>query len=205
MRVFIYTNKFQELLVYAYKMQTKCDITHLPIHFEALTKLVDFILPRLKQEESLSSGELRQLVVMERSKNHWTPSEYRDALKLLGFGEDLPLMVEIHEADTSFLENAFKRLLFETWKPPTDPPSSWSDDIQMRLEPSQQRQHLKDALRIIAEGTGRDDFYQIWKRANEAWSTMDPEKAYSILGIPKETSDDMLLTVFSLRVCLSLL
>ncbi|KAG8790190.1 hypothetical protein FRC17_008943, partial [Serendipita sp. 399] len=41
------------LLHYAYKQQVKCDITHLPYHFDALIKLVDEILPSLKRDENL--------------------------------------------------------------------------------------------------------------------------------------------------------
>lgn len=181
-------------------MQARCDITHLPLHFDELVNLVDNILPQLKRDEPLVNEDLRDLVVMERSKDRWTPGEYEDALKLLQFGDDSPLLLDIFEADAAFLENAYKTLLYETWRPSTSIPLTWNDDVKMKMEPTERRQILKSAVRIAAEGTGREEFYQVWKRISEPWSSMDPEKAYSTLGIPNDTSEEMLLTVYNLRV-----
>jgi ubiquitin carboxyl-terminal hydrolase 25/28 len=181
-------------------MQARCDITHLPIHFDELISLVDNILPQLKREEPLVNEDLRELIVMERSRDRWTPKEYNDALDTLQLGEDSPLLLGIFETDATFLENAYKQLLYETWRPPTAAPSSWSEQVKMKMEPGERRQVLKNAVRIAAEGTGREEFYQVWKKISEPWSSMDPEKAYTTLGVPKDTTEDMLLTVYNLRV-----
>lgn len=182
-------------------MQARCDITHLPIHLEELINLADHILPQLRRDDTLVSEDVRELIVMERSKDRWTPKEYEEAISLLQLGPDSPLLVTIFEADAGFLERAYKELLNQTYRPPESAPSTWSDDVKMKMEPTERRQQLKDALRIAAEGTGKEEFYQVWKKINEPWSSMDPEKAYTTLGVPNDTTDEMLLTVYSLRVC----
>jgi ubiquitin carboxyl-terminal hydrolase 25/28 len=181
-------------------MQAKCDIIHLPVHLDELIHLVDQVLPQLKRDEHLINDELHELIVLERSKDRWTPTEYADALRLLQFGEDLPLMIDIFDADAEYLENSYKSLLHETWRPSTGTIPSWTGESQSKLGPDERRQQLKMAVRTIAEGTGREEFYDVWKKINEPWASMDPDKAYSVLCVPKDTPDEMVLTVYSLRV-----
>ena len=150
---------------------------------------------------------------MEKSKDRWTPDDYEEALGVLGFGPDRPLQLEISEIDAEFFENAYKNLLRQTWRPqpggygygvggdaaPGDK-LSWNHDVKMRMGPDERRKFLKESLRIVAEGTGRPSFYDVYKKICEPWAGMDPEKAYTTLDVPKDTTDDMLLTVHQLRV-----
>ncbi|KAG9055761.1 ubiquitin-specific protease ubp2 [Serendipita sp. 407] len=188
------------LLHFAYKQQIKCDITHLPQHFGALVKLVDEVLPSLKRDENLVTDDLRELVALERSKGRWTTSEYDAALDVLQLGEDSPLMLSIFEIDAIFLEQAYKSQLNETWRPSIPGVDNWNNDVRMQLEPEERRQQLKEALRIAAEGTGKESFYNVWKKVKEPWASMDPEKAYTALQVPNDTSEEMLLMVYHLRV-----
>ena len=201
-----------ELLAHAYKLQTRCDITHLPIYLDALNTLVEDILPNLSHGSptTLVTEELGDLIVMERSKDRWVPSQYEEALKVLQFGPENPLLISIFEADAEFLENAYKVLLRQTWRPSASGYGSgiaeggdglsWNADLKMRMGPDERRQLLKESVRIVAEGTGREEFYAVYKRICEPWAGMDPEKAYTTLGVPNDTTDDMLLTVHGLRV-----
>lgn len=160
------------------------------------------MLPQLKRDEPLVNEDLRELLAVERSKGRWVPSEYQEALNILQLNENSPLLLDIFEADAAFLESAYKTQLLETWKPNASATSDWSEDVKRGMEPNERRQVLKEAVRIAAEGSGRDDLYQVYKKISEPWSSMDPDKAYTALSVPKETTDDMLLAVFSLRVCL---
>lgn len=186
-----------KLLHYAYVQQARCDITHLPVHFGNLSNLVENILPRLNQ--NLGMDSLRELVIMERSKDIWTPEDFRRALDLLNLNIDGPLMMSIYEIDPPFLELAYRTKLNETWQP-TFSTVSWGQDVKMKMEPEEARQNLKEALRIAAEGTGRPDFYDIYKKMKEPWASMDPEKAYTALGVPNDTTDEMLMMVYALRI-----
>ncbi|PVG00890.1 cysteine proteinase [Serendipita vermifera] len=189
-----------QLLSFAYRMQAKCDVLHLPVHLDELIRLVDQILPQLKRDEHLLNDELRELIVMERSKDRWVPNEFMEALSLLQFGEDLPLMIDIFDADAEYLENSYKSLLHETWRPSTGTTPTWHSESHSKLGPDERRQQLKMAVRMIAEGTGREEFYEVYKKITQPWASMDPDKAYSVLCVPKDTPDEMVLTVYNLRV-----
>lgn len=201
--------------MHAYRLQTRCDITHLPVHYDALLTLVERVLPQVSRGSTatLVTEELGDLIIMERSKDRWTPAQYEEALQFLGFGPERPLQLEISEIDAEFLENAYKDLLRKTWKPQTTGYGygvggdvgiggelSWNHDLKMRMGPDERRQFLKESLKIVAEGTGKPEFYAVYKRVCEPWAGMDPDKAYTTLGVPKDTTDDMLLTVHQLRV-----
>lgn len=162
--------------------------------------LLEVVLPQLKREEPLINEDIRELYTIERSKERWVPGEFEEALNILQLGEDSPLLVDIYDTDPGFLENTYKQQLLETWKPTIVISNDWNEDVKRGMEPNERRQQLKEAVRIAAEGTGRDDLYQVFKKISEPWSSMDPDRAYTALSVPKETSDDMLLTVFSLRV-----
>jgi ubiquitin carboxyl-terminal hydrolase 25/28 len=162
--------------------------------------LLDVVLPQLKREEPLITEDLRELFIIERSKGRWVPSEYDEALNVLQLDEGSPLLLDIYEADAGFLESAYKQQLLETWKPTIVVSNDWSEDVKRGMEPNERRQQLREAVRIAAEGTGREELFQVFKKISEAWSTMDPDRAYAALSVPKDTTDDMLLTVFSLRV-----
>jgi ubiquitin carboxyl-terminal hydrolase 25/28 len=154
--------------------------------------------------------ELGDLIILERSKDRWIPSQYEEALRVLQFGPDSPLLINIFEADAQFFENAYKTLLRQTWRPPGSGYGygvgegldgiSWNVDLKMRMGPDERRQLLKESVRIAAEGTGREEFYAVYKRICEPWAGMDPEKAYTTLAVPNDVTDDMLLTVHGLRV-----
>jgi ubiquitin carboxyl-terminal hydrolase 25 len=154
--------------------------------------------------------ELGDLIILERSKDRWIPSQYEEALRVLQFGPGSPLLINIFEADVPFFENAYKTLLRQTWRPPGSGYGygvgegldgiSWNVDLKMRMGPDERRQLLKESVRIVAEGTGREEFYAVYKRICEPWAGMDPEKAYTTLAVPNDVTDDMLLTVHGLRV-----
>ncbi|KAG8798077.1 ubiquitin-specific protease ubp2, partial [Serendipita sp. 399] len=109
-------------------------------------------------------------------------------------------MLSIFEIDAAFLEQAYKSQLNETWRPSIPGIDGWNTDLKMQLEPEERRQQLKEALRVAAEGIGKESFYNVWKKVKEPWASMDPEKAYATLQVPNDTTEEMLLTVYHLRV-----
>lgn len=192
-------------MAFAYNKQLQCDTYRLPRYFEALTRLVTEILPNLQNprlstisDALLINDKVNLLYAEEQSRGRWTPQEYRKATHELGFGINNALKLEIEDVDFDFTVRAFKDAVARTWRDS----DVYGDEAQwMNGKPTgaERRKSLYRALKIIAEASGSEDLYHLWQGA-DSWGRLDPEKAYSTLQVPKETTDEMLLLVYETRV-----
>lgn len=121
---------------------------------------------------------------MEQSRSRFTANEVEQAARTLGFGHDGDLRVEYDdEIEDDFVENAWKALIKRAWKDP--------------ISGAETQRKANEALKILAEDRSSVRLMKVWE--NEK-NKMNPEQAYNTLEIPKETDDEMLITVFNMRV-----
>lgn len=123
------------------------------------------------------------LVVEERSRHRFTYEDLEQAKKLLGFGKDNILAVDLEEVDDDFVINAWKSALKR---------------VLREADGSAHRVDLIDSFKIIADTRGSAKLREAWNK--DKGSTMSLDTAYSTLDIPKEVDEEMLLTIFNMRV-----
>jgi A repeated domain in UCH-protein len=134
-------------------------------------------------------SDLQNVVMDERSRFRYTHLDLENAIKFLGFGNDGPLSIEFdEEVSEEFITNAWKDKVRRAWRDPRD-----GAEIQ---------RDANESFRIVAEARGSVALRKLWE--DNQGRTMNPDRAYSTLEIPAEVDDDMVLTVFSLRVCFTL-
>jgi ubiquitin carboxyl-terminal hydrolase 25 len=133
--------------------------------------------------------ELQTVVIDERSRYRYTHQDLEAAVKGLGFGNDGTLSIEFDdEISDDFIANAWRDKVRRAWRNPKD-----GGAIQ---------REANDALRILADARGSVKLRQLWEESRGR--TMNPDRAYTTLEIPTEVDDAMVITVFLLRVGLSL-
>ncbi|KAI9070249.1 cysteine proteinase [Trametes sanguinea] len=170
-----------ELLAFAYLAQCRCDPANTMVYFTHLWTIVNTMI-QLGQNVP---QELQTLIVEERSRFRFTPEDLQEAAKILGFGRDGELRVELDdEVDDDFIVQAWRSARQRAWQNPADATT--------------QRAKLNEALRLVAEARGSEKLLKAWN--DEKGSGMSPETAYSTLEVPKEVDETMLLTVYSMRV-----
>jgi ubiquitin carboxyl-terminal hydrolase 25/28 len=166
-----------ELLAFAYMAQCRCDPAHTPKYFTWFFEIIQ-AMHNLRQD---IPSDLQNVVMDERSRFRYTHQELEAAIKCLGFGNDGPLSIEFdEEVSEEFITNAWKDKVRRAWRDPRD-----GAEIQ---------RDANDSFRMVAEARGSVALRKLWED--------NPDRAYSTLEIPAEVDDDMVLTVFSLRVCL---
>lgn len=127
---------------------------------------------------------LQMLVVEERSRHRFTFSDYNKALEILGFGKDNTLGVELEDdVPTSFIIQAWKDAVKRSWHDP---------------EGAQLRTDLNEAFKIVADQRQNPELRKAWEQGKV--SLMTPDAAYSTLEVPHDTDEDMLVTIFNMRV-----
>jgi ubiquitin carboxyl-terminal hydrolase 25/28 len=197
-----------ELLEFAYNHQNQCDPQHTPLYFGALSLLVNEILPALKPEsavmnpdrDGLLTDSLQIMYTSERSKNRWTPGEFDAACSELGFGMDNDLKLDIEDVEADFVGKAYTDAVARTYSTAyTMSVASWINTTSIDTINEGKRKILRDALRVAAEGLGDVQLYELWKKAGN-YGFMDPNKAYLTLDVPAETTDEMLMMVYQMRV-----
>ncbi|CDO68482.1 hypothetical protein BN946_scf184499.g7 [Trametes cinnabarina] len=170
-----------ELLAFAYLAQCRCDPANTMVYFNHLWTIVNTMM-QLGQNVP---QELQTLIVEERSRFRYTQDDLQESAKVLGFGRDGELGVELDdEVDDDFIIQAWRSARQRAWQSPTDA--------------TDRRAKLNDALRLVAEHRGSEKLFKAWN--DEKGSGMSPETAYSTLEVPKEVDEAMLLTVYSMRV-----
>jgi ubiquitin carboxyl-terminal hydrolase 25/28 len=175
-----------ELLVYAYMAQCRCDPANTPEYFTAFYNIIQ-AMQDFRQD---TPPDLQRVVMEERARYRYTHQELETAIKCLGFGNDGPLSIEFDdEVSDEFIANAWRDKVRRAWRDPKD-----GGQIQ---------RDANDSFRIVAEERGSTMLRKLWEENNGR--TMNPDRAYSTLEIPTDVDDDMVLTVFSLRVCFSFL
>lgn len=132
------------------------------------------------------SPQLQDLLISESTRDRFATEDLEKAASVLGFGMDRDLGVELDDdVEDEFIENAWKEAIKKSWKDP-----ECGTDLQ---------REANEALRIIAEAKGRTKLREIWQTKKN--SVMNPDRAYKVLEVPDAVDDNMLLTVFAMRVC----
>lgn len=137
-----------------------------------------------------SNGEpsplLQNLLISENMRDRFTSEDIDKAAAILGFGVTGDLGVELEDdVEDEFIENAWKEVVKKSWKD-----EEHGNDLQRKAN---------DALRVVAEAKGRYNLRQKWQTKKN--SMMSPYRAYKLLEVPGNVDDNMLITVFSIRVC----
>lgn len=137
-----------------------------------------------------TSGEpsllLQNLLISENMRDRFTREDIDNAAAILGFGVTGDLGVELEDdVEDEFIENAWKEVVKKSWKD-----AEYGNDLQRKAN---------DALRVIAEAKGRYNLRQTWQTKKNRM--MSPDGAYKLLEVPGNVDDNMLITVFSIRVC----
>lgn len=130
--------------------------------------------------------ELQTLILEERTRGRYTHDDLNEAIKLLGFGKDAELGVELDsEVDDQFILEAWRSARRRAWRD--------------TMQGTDSRRELNDALKIVADERGSEVLQKAY--LEERGSGMSPETAYSTLDVPKDVDEGMLLTVYMMRVC----
>lgn len=163
--------------------QCRCDPAGTLEYFSWFYSIVE-AMQNLRQE----AGDLQRVVIEERARGRFTHQDLQKAAICLGFGKDGPLCLELDDdIDEGFITDAWRDKVRRAWRDPKD-----GGELQ---------RDANESFRILAEARGSVKLRQLWEESQGR--TMNPDRAYSTLEIPKEVDDAMLLTVFSLRVSIS--
>lgn len=169
-----------ELLAFGYLAQCRCDPEHTMQYFGHLTAIVQAL-----ESNGEPSPLLQNLLISENMRDRFTSEDIDKAAAILGFGVTGDLGVELEDdVEDEFIENAWKEVVEKSWKD-----EEHGNDLQRKAN---------DALRVIAEAKGRYNLRQKWQTKKN--SMMSPYRAYKLLEVPGNVDDNMLITVFSIRV-----
>ncbi len=132
------------------------------------------------------ADQLQSFIVQEKERYRFTIDEHTKYARMLGFGRDNDLGVELDEdVDEEFIARAWRSARQRAW--------------MVTGDASQKRAQLNDALKVVAEHRGSVALMKVW--SEEKGSGMSPETAYQTLDVPRDVDETMLLTVYSMRVC----
>ncbi len=124
---------------------------------------------------------------MEQSRERFTVEEVYTAAATLGFGAENVLHVDYDEdIPDEFVENAWKDCIKHSWR-----------DHDHGAE---KHRLANDSFRILADYRNSARLRTVWDNGKNI--NMNPEKAYDTLEVPKDVEDYMLITVYSMRVCI---
>ncbi|KAI0686832.1 cysteine proteinase [Cytidiella melzeri] len=174
------TSYSPELLIFAYLAQCRCDPASTITYFTHFYAIVD----TMKNLGISLHDSLEMLVAEERSRHRFTFADYNRAVSLLGFGKDNILHVELEDdVPTKFIIQAWKDAVKRSWHE--------VDGVQLRTD-------LNDAFKIVADMRQSSKLRKAWEQ--EKVSIISPDAAYSTLDVPHETDEEMLVTIFNMRV-----
>lgn len=133
--------------------------------------------------------QLQDIFVMEQSRDRFTTEEFARAVEVLGFGYEGTLRIDYdEEVPEDFLEGAWRECVKKSWR---DPEHS-----------AEMQRQANEAFRIVAEARGSVRLRKIWEMGKD--KLMNPARAYDTLEVPNDVEDTMLITIFSMRVCVGL-
>ena len=79
--------------------------------------------------------------------------------------------------------------------------SAWKDSLRRSWRDpngAAKRRDLNDAFKIVAESLHSREMVRLWDEENTRG--LSPEKAYSILEVPMDVDEEMLITIYNMRV-----
>lgn len=164
---------------FAYLAQCRCDPKNTPQYFQRLTNIVNTL-----RNAGTYPSDLDTLVASEHSRGRFTMTEFDDAKALLGFGSDNWLRLDYDEdVEDEFIRRAWRDAIRRSWN---------------ESDGSTKRRELNDAIKILAEGRNSLELAKAWN--DEVTNGMTPDRAYSTLGVPEGVDEEMLITVYNMRV-----
>lgn len=167
---------------FAYLAQCRCDPRQTSHYFTQFYG----VFQAIQEFGDIPSQELQNLVLQERTRNRYTEEDRLGAIRMLGFGRDNLLRVDYEDdIDEDFLVGAWRDWLKRAWRD--------SKDGAQRLRDA------NDAFRIVAESRGSVNLRKLWEDSTR--DSIDPSRAYTILEVPPDVADPMLISVFTVRVC----
>ncbi|KAF9532093.1 hypothetical protein CPB83DRAFT_867950 [Crepidotus variabilis] len=167
-----------ELLGFAYLAQCRCDPQGTAHYFSNLAHIA-------KELGGYGNcpAKIQDLVVMEQSRDRFTFEDAKNATTVLGFGTDNLLRVDYDEdVPEDFLEHAWKDAIKRAWRD-----DSTSESLHV----------ANNAFRILAE---LRNSVKLKYAFDTGKSKLDPDKAYNTLEIPKEVEEDIVVTVYQMRL-----
>lgn len=171
-----------ELLGFAYLAQCRCDPKQTSHYFTQFYG----VFQAIQEFGEIPSQELQSLVLQERTRNRYTEEDRLGAIGMLGFGKDNLLRVDYEDdIDEDFLVGAWRDCLKRAWRDPKDG--------------AQRLRDANDAFRIVAESRGSVNLRKMWEDYTR--DSIDPARAYTILEVPTDVVDAMLISVYMVRVC----
>ena len=136
-------------------------------------------------EEGSCPPQLQELMATEQSRDRFTLEDVSVAATSLGFGLENVLHVGYDEdIPDDFVENAWKECVKRSWR-----------DHDRGAET---HRIANESFRTLAEYSGSVRLRAIWE--NEKNRSMNPDKAYDTLEVPKEVEENMLITIYNMRV-----
>ena len=128
--------------------------------------------------------QLRELVAIENSRNRFTQPDLERAVAQLGFGPEGSLRVDYdNDIDDEFVANAWRARVKEA--------------MHDTIDGANKLREANEAFRIVAEARGSVVLHGMWEYSK---SMMTADRAYKLLEIPEDTEDEMVITVFNMRV-----
>ncbi|PPQ64283.1 hypothetical protein CVT26_002166 [Gymnopilus dilepis] len=170
-----------DLLIFAYLAQCRCDPANTPKYFTYLTDIIKL----LQEDKDACPPEVMTLVGLEQSRNRFALEDVSTAAITLGFGSENVLHVDYDdEIPDEFVENAWRECIKRSWRDPQNG--------------SETHRLSNDAFRILAETRGSTRLRRAWEAGKNKY--MNPDRAYDTLEIPKDVDDNMLITVYQMRL-----
>ena len=160
------------------------------VYFTHLVAIVDTMTDSDSDAGESVPDELRSFIASERKqRGRFTMEEHAAYARVLGFGRDNSLGVELDgpddgPADDAFIAQAWRRARQRTWLTAADQ--------------AEKRAQLDDALRLVAEQRGSVALVEVWRE--EKGGGMAPETAYQLLGVLGEADETTLLEAYYMRV-----
>ncbi|KAJ7665439.1 hypothetical protein DFH06DRAFT_1187350 [Mycena polygramma] len=169
-----------ELLTFAYLAQCRCDPSRTVEYFSTIRSLAQ-VLEFLGEDCTM----IVQLLESEQERGRFSYDDITHSAATLGFGTDGPLRVEYGtDVPDEFVENAWKECIKRSW---------YDHEGGTKIQTEANK-----ALKIIADSRGSRTLQRVWEHGKRG--IMSPERAFDTLEVSKEVDDELLITVFTMRL-----
>lgn len=163
--------------------QCRCDPANTIVYFSHFYAVVVAI----QSLGGIPPQELQTVVLEERTRGRFTEEDVHNAAAVLGFGKDGALRLDLEDdIEDNFLAEAWRTAIKSAWRDSRDSTTLQRD--------------ANEAFRIIAQSRGSKALMKLWSDSSK--NQMDPVRAYSVLEVSADVDDELVLTVFMLRVCI---
>ncbi|KAG8924101.1 ubiquitin-specific protease ubp2 [Tulasnella sp. 417] len=184
-----------EVVKFAYRRQTHCDPKNTPYYF-SLLKGLSVWATRIQNS---SAEGLQILVIQEESRGRWSTDDLSRAAMMLGFmsEEDIATGNEIQ------LPPTFREDLRDAWLTRVKEVNTELSENRINRQMAEDRKRdLKECFRILAEHSRLPELVQGFRDNMRIYGNgmVDVQDAYNTLEVRKELDEDMIITIFNMRV-----